>query len=640
MTKAFSTGNARSAKLSRGAQLGKGLLAAMCCLTSAASAVAAEDVIVTTAGECNFPADGAHDFGMLSNGVKNAVVTFTQGGTAWNNFTKYGAVASSTSVFDGVRFGFGETGSAVNFLGQAADSRAIILQGGTIITNVGAFSTSSGSKNTVEIRDNSQLFVNGNMELDSSPNGSRYVRCTITDGGRLTVGGKLAFGTNNPGNDTSRWNGGDRLVVSNANAYAKLKELTLGATLDGKAGKGGTQVWVTDYARMDVGTITTGIGKRCYDNKIYITDGGVVTAAEVRVATGSSATAISGSCGEEVNVWNGGELRVNGSFTMGYTTTGSSSHSGMRLVISNGTFSAAQLSFPKNVAGSNCEVRITGPLSRFSVDSYVQGKEPFGGSRSNRFIVEDGANVYFGWNGYTYGSDPIDDSVIVQGEGSVLRFVKLRTAGYFQNKTTSYTNHFYVASGAVATGKVLAVVGYGSEVTVSNATLKVSSNEYDTLNGSSTRNLTALAVGYYDTDAGPSSNCVVNICGSSPQIQCVNGATAYFRGASRVVYHLPAEGYADGIVPFEADKKIQLISNCAIEFTGAEEMLAKHKALGKVGTKYVLMKAKTLSIPAAVLTVAQTSLPEGMALKQKTADDGDMELVLQVGKPGLLMVVR
>ena len=103
---------------------------------------------------------------------------------------------------------------------------------------------------------------------------------------------------------------------------------------------------------------------------------------------------------------------------------------------------------------------------------------------------------------------------------------------------------------------------------------------------------------------------------------------------------MPAEGYADGIVPVEAKKNIRFDANSEIVLDGAAEMLARHAALGKSGSRYVLMRGGSgLDIPAAVLEKAKESLPQDVKLYVRS-NESSTDLVLRVGHSGLTMSIR
>lgn len=136
---------------------------------------------------------------------------------------------------------------------------------------------------------------------------------------------------------------------------------------------------------------------------------------------------------------------------------------------------------------------------------------------------------------------------------------------------------------------------------------------------------------------GWSTNCAFEVAGARPVVEIPG--TLYVKNASRLVFELPADGYADGFgtaaKPLVKAGTVNFQDALStLEIAGAADYLEANAAKDDV----CLVSAETLTIPDATLAAAKAALPSGLKLRRRTVD-GRVCLFL-CGKKGMTLFIR
>lgn len=201
-------------------------------------------------------------------------------------------------------------------------------------------------------------------------------------------------------------------------------------------------------------------------------------------------------------------------------------------------------------------------------------------------------------------------------------------------------NRLSIESGACATGNVCWVGNYQNVLSVSNATLQLGSSAQTSNRISGSGDGSALTVGGPLFWHGPATNDVLEIWGDEPKIELFAGG-ADFWNESYCDFHLPTNGYKEGVVPITVAKNFVMKPGCRLRLYGLEELCAYQKdVVGRTG-KYTLIEAKSIVLPDDVMAAALAALPENCSLRIVDTDDGKKALVLKARVPaGNLLLVR
>lgn len=562
-------------------------------------------------------------------------------------FTGFEAVANSTTILDGGWWDFG----GGNFPMNSANDRTVILRSGAVVTNVVSMPAFNYYRNKFKLLGASRFHVTGDAILDYGESGQNHSNeFCVAEGSTFIVGGDIKMSVNQAGTNGRRKEG-SVLKVTGAGSYAKAANLRMSPeNVNGPPGD--CRAVVTDHGVLEVpGTISFGAGARTFDNRLYVTDGGAVTAATFNVGTGwqnPSSYDASLDSGFEVHVLNGGILRANTGFYIGLTSTSSAGVSGMKLIVSNGTFSAkAFRPFGIGTRNRNSEVRISGPLASFKVDDSVTAIPLFGMAGGNRFVVENGAKIDFPWVNYSYTSSSANNTILVTGAGTVMTIKDnfgLSSAAENSTSIMGFTNRLCIADGGTVTGSYVRVSGDAGTLAVSNGTLLVSSVAYAAVSSepAAPNTFPALTAGVRFKYGGVSTNCIVRLSGESPRIACVGGASADLRGSTKLIFDIPETGYNYGgsdYVPFDVSNRLTISSNCEILFTGLDKK-ATRDAIDANGGSFPLVRAKTMYINNAVLAAAQSALPKGYKLKLTGTAGTEQVLSLYSSADGTVLSFR
>ncbi len=557
------------------------------------------------------------------------------------SFTGLTAVAKSTTIFNG---GFWNFGGGL-FPTNAANDRTITLQNGAVVTNVASLPPLNHYRDKFNLLGASRLYVTGDAAVDyggSSSDHSNEVH--VAEGSSFVVDGDIITSYYGAGSNAHRREG-VLFEVTGQGSFAKANNIVMNKTAGNANGSpGDARVVVSDHGILEVaGTIEIDAGSRTFNNRLYVTDGGAVTAATVNLVTHWGPNYDKSSCGCEVHILNGGSLRANTKFNIGNSSINNAGKHGMRLVVSNGTFSAAEMMpFGFGSANSNIEIRISGPDAKFRVDKVGA---LFGPTGWNKFIIENGAKINLPWNSYSYTQSSANDTILVTGAGTVLTLkdsLSLSSAADNSTSLMGFTNRFCIADGGVVTGSSFRVAGDAGTLSVSNGTLLVSYSKYDQISSepAAVNTYPALTAGVRFRYGGASTNCVVRFSGTNPRIACVGGSSADLRGSTKLIFNIPESGYdygAEDHVPFDVSNKLTINDNCEIIVNGLTRA-ARHSIAAKGGS-VPLIRAKTLNIGNALLESAQAALPNDCKLKL-TGTAGQGQTLLLCRLSGLFIMFQ
>ena len=556
------------------------------------------------------------------------------------SFTGFEGAANSTTFFYGGWWDF----CGGNFPTNVANDRTITIGEGAVVTNVaGMPQTKEYYRNKLNILGASRFYVGGDVVLDyggTTLNHSNLLY--VAEGSSFVVGGDIVMGNKAT---SSIWSPklGSTLMVAGQGSFAKANNLMMPKV---SSSPGGCRTVVTDHAVLGVeNEIVLGNGSHNFGNRLYVMDGGAVTAATVNVGVSSGAKDRGLYSGYEVHVLNGGTLRAETEFNVGVSSSTSYGPAGVGIVVSNGTFSVAKFRpFGFGIACTNNEVRVSGPLSRFEVDD-VSDVSLFGMAGGNMFIVENGAKIDFPWNTCSCDSSSANGTVLVTGANTVLTLKdSFGLSGSADNPTatTGFTNRLCIADGGIVTGAYVRVSGDAGTLSVSNGTLLVSSASCAEVDVEpAVADYPALTAGLNFRYGGLSKNCVVRLSGSCPRIACVGGASADLRGSTKLVFDIPETGYdyqSNDYVPFDVSNVLSISANCEIRVNGLDSKAVKDAIVANGGSM-ALVRAKTLAIGSGVLSAARATFPKGFGLiVSGTAGEG--QTLSLVYSPGFIIIVR
>lgn len=558
------------------------------------------------------------------------------------SFTGFEAAANTTTVFGGGWWDF----QGGNFPTNVANDRTITIKDGAVVTNVASMPQASVyNRNKFNILGASRFHVAGDVILDyggTTINQSNEL--WVSEASSFVAGGDIVFGKTAT---TSKWRPktGSSLKVEGLGSYVRARNLKMPITI---GAPGGCRAVVTDNAVLDIeNDILIGTGSHTHNNSLCVTDGGAVTAATVRVGVGASANEDYDSSGYEVHILNGGILRADTEFRIGSNSKSENGSCGVKLVISNGTFSAAKfLPFGVGKNNKNSAVRVSGPQAKFEVED-VSSCPLFGMAGGNVFIVENGAKVDFPWTTCSISDSSSNGTVFVSGTDTVFNLRdSFSLSGSADNPTaiTGFTNSLCIVDGGMVTGAFVRVSGDSGMLSVSNGTLLVSSATCAAISAepiSADAECPALTAGVCFRYGGASTNCTVRFSGTSPRIACVDGASADLRGSTKLVFDIPETGYdykGNNYVPFDVSNLLAISENCEIVVNGLDSKAAKGAIVANGGT-VPLVRAKTLVVGHKVLAAAKETLPKGYSLSISGAAGVGQTLSLCY-LPGFIIVVR
>lgn len=560
------------------------------------------------------------------------------------SFLGFDAVGYSTTVFKGGWWDFGLGGF---FRSDSSFGGRTTVFDGSVVTNAGSLylAGTSGDNNKLLLKGTSELHLD-NFVLGMKNGNGQNSRALVTDGSLLHCTGYISFNdrvlsasTYLSGNELVISNVGSRLVVDGS---TYLDRTQAGAAGNYYAGVGGNALVVTDHASAKLHALNVAIsGFHSMSNRVTVSKGGYLETTSINLGS-SWASGANTYDYTRFEVLDGGVVTNTGLLTIGYYD--GSKHGRISVVVSNGVlYSATKHEVNQPIIGvKESKIVISGPNARYFNGSNSASVRLFGpGAVDSRFIVENGAVVtslpvnY----GYTYMANTTRASLIVRN-GGVLSIGDIRMASY-NGSGTCVGNSFVAGSGAsVTTGQFWCDCLHGT-VTVDNAVLYCKNTHYYNAYGAIN-----IGGGAASEQYQKGTNCVLNVKGHAPKIIALSNRIQIDR-ASKVVFHLPSDGYAPSAQPLvdNGGQQTRFGDDCALEFAGAEDLFAYHENVLKKWGKYTLMRANSFAISDDILAAANASLPEGMEVKIEDGADasGNKRKVMTLSvKPrfGLMLIVR
>ena len=515
------------------------------------------------------------------------------------SFTGFESVANSTTVFNGGWWDFG----GGEFPTNKVNDRVVTLQNGAVVTNVASMPLLDYYRNKFNLLGGSRFYVTGDAYLDYGGSGWNHSNeFCVAEASTLVVGGTIHLSATVAGDNEHRTEG-STLKVTGEGSYAKAANVLM-SSAGGNGAPGDCRVVVTDHGRLDVeDKLSLGSGARSFNNKMYVTDGGVVTAATVNVGASWQQSYDGSLSGYEVYVLNGGVLRANTRFNMGNTDRGVG---GMKLIVSNATFSAAAFRPFGSKEQNRCsEFRISGPDAKVDF-SIASGEGVFGMGTNNQFIVENNAEFAIPFSKFSYTGQSRCGTVLLR-TGAKVTSGGLSTANVFDISAVS--NKVVIESGASLTvSGTLGIYGDYSRLDVNDGHLSVVGNRL--IIGMNTK-----------SPATQFTNCVFTVGGTNPSVRVSWNLDVGGEGTPQIVFSLPSSKYPANVATSEnpiiqcgrvsGEQKFSLSDNAEIRFENATAFAKSHKDGRR---DYVLIDSNNIEISDDQLEKAMSGLPETMKL--------------------------
>ena len=516
------------------------------------------------------------------------------------NFSPY--YANTKQTFDGGRWSIGGTFTATKKDGVMLFTNGVVVTA----TSFQAANATSGGK--VIVTGSSELHFNRGDSFGTAQNSI----FTVSDGAQVTWkdGYFQPWGKGSANNlflvtgVGSTANCEDKSTppkIADTNSVFNVLRVEKGATM-----------WVGGGAfGQDVGAVS---------NRIEVVD----TGSKIEFKGALKVNNVEGSFANDVLIANGGEIAL----TAGTAdfNIGGSGHS--TVIVSNATFRAAKFCIGTDVTSTGNLFRVYGKSSVLETPHRTDQFFPiFSKGGNNRFELDNAdwtSPLGQVGTGYTYGNESCGNTVAFLN-GSTVSLVTF-SVGY--NAGAGDDNKLVVSGGSTLTltetsatkdVNVLTVGGARNTVVVSNATV------------SADNDFACVSVGYTAPGASTvgTGNGIV-LQGATPRVSAANG-TIRAQNASRFVFEIPAEGYAD--VPLTASK-IRFEDDTVIDVSCE----AFQKALRSRATVVLARATTSLNVSQAVLDAANEKL---LPLKRELKIDGtDLVLKVRPTDVGLVIILR
>ena len=492
-----------------------------------------------------------------------------------------------------------------------ANNQCLVLTDGAMVTNVSSMTLyGTASTGTKVLVDGSSLYVGRNTTLSGYGQASAS-EILVSGGGLFHLGGRLILtdGISSDSRKSTAYFTTNRLVVAgDGSRFIGLGSPTV------STGGNGDYILVTDGAYFS-GKVYFGTGNRLSTNSLMrVTNRARADLPEVRLCTSE----MDGLAGGRFEILDGAVVS-NDNFFVGAYASGAMANgaAGCSLLVSNATFVTKYLSIGQGVCGSNNSVVISGSAAKFEhVATSSSQWTYFAGGRHCLFQVENGAVVEWRYqNGWSYNTPVSNCTVRITG-GAVLK----RNGGFHtgsDRNVNSGGNSIEILDGGKldVSGKVQ-ISGDSCSVVVSNGTLTAKE----------------LVVGAENPTGSITGNGLAVIAGVSPKINVTNGTFSVIN-SSTLRYDLSDGMYsASGHVPVEVNGKAMFEDGCSIVIENADA--ARTGAAGPV----TLMKADSISVPAAIIEAAEASAG-GMCRVRIVETGGHSLLQLRFAK-GLSFSIR
>ena len=377
---------------------------------------------------------------------------------------------------------------------------------------------------------------------------------------------------------------------------------------------------VENGATMWVGGGSFGQDLGAVSNRIEVVDAG----SKFEFKGSLKVNNVEGSFANDILIANGGEIALTAG-TADFNIGGSGRST---VIVSNAAFRAAKFCIGTDVTSTGNLFRVCGKGSVLETPHRTDQFFPiFSKGGNNRFELYNAdwtSPLGQVGTGYAYGSESCSNTVAFLN-GSTVSLVTF-SVGY--NAGAGDDNKLVVSGGSTLTltetsatkdVNVLTVGGARNTVVVSNATV------------SADNDFACVSVGY--TAPGASSvgtgNGIV-LQGATPRVSAANG-TIRAQNASRFVFEIPAEGYAN--VPLTASK-IRFEDDTVIDVSCE----AFQKALRSRATVVLARATTSLNVSQTVLGAANEKL---LPLKRELKIDGtDLVLKVRPTDVGLVIILR
>ena len=518
--------------------------------------------------------------------------------TVTGNFSPY--YANTKQTFDGGRWSIGTL--------IAVKKDGVLLLTNGVVVNATSFQMGGSSGGKMTVTDSSELHFGRGDGFGTVQNSV----ITVSDGAQMTWKSDAfrPWGTGSSNN---------LFLVTGPGSTANCEDKSTPPQIAYKDSAFNV-LRVEKGATMWAGGGIVGQGVGTVSNRIEVVD----TGSKIEFKGALKVNNVEGSFANDILIANGGEIAL----TAGTADLNIGGSGRSTVIVSNATFRAAKFCIGTDVTSTGNLFRVCGKDSVLETPHRADQFFPiFSKGGNNRFELDNAdwtSPLGQVGTGYAYGSESCSNTVAFLN-GSTVSLVTF-SVGY--NAGAGDDNKLVVSGGSTLTltetsatkdVNVLTVGGARNTVVVSNATV------------SADNDFACVSVGY--TAPGASSvgtgNGIV-LQGTTPRVSAANG-TIRAQNASRFVFEIPAEGYAN--VPLTAST-IRFADDTVVDVSCADFQ----KAL-RSRTSVVLARATTsLNVLQTVLDAANEKL---LPLRRELAVDG-MDLVLKVrpASAGLILILR
>lgn len=351
------------------------------------------------------------------------------------------------------------------------------------------------------------------------------------------------------------------------------------------------------------GQIRMGYDAKSRGNRLEVTDGGVLSAADLYV----------GRHGAENTLFvSNASITVAGLFTMGMATT-----SWTNTVHFAGEEAELILSNP--ALNKNTEANNTPD----GLDFFPKESTSAGGG--NRLIVSDGAAL----------TNNLRIGLFRRSHDDVLRITRGGRFGHDADgvadnqlfsigrwDAVSQNNTVYVEDGGILNTAYLRIAAVNNGLVISNGTVFC-------------RNASGCTVGYSGTYTTPPNSVTGNhlvLKGSSPALRAEKGPVDLLNG-SRIRFDVPATGLADGAVPVKA-KTFKVDSTSSLEVT-----LDGYFETSETATYTLVETTHGITLPEGLLAQVNAELDQSIGIVSLSADKKKL-MLKAYGESGLTILIK
>ena len=557
----------------------------------------------TASSDVTFP--GALQF----QGV-NADYIFSMSGRTITVGGKLNSYYSATALFDS---GVWNVTGDFNPVNNAAYPCTMILTNGVVFNVSGNCTFNGNTKNSLlRVHGASKIYFNRGEIMNSNNNNCCI---EILDGGEMSwQDGYFSPSATASSNCTVLVSGSGSKLFNRRTASAATLRFGTAESCDNRLRvESGATIDTTKYGDSSFrGTGKIGEGANAVSNIIEVVGG---TYEGGSLIVNENAT----SWGNGIRISGGGAMSLGGNDL----TVGGLGRSEIVVEGEGSSLSCKSVCIGKLATSTGCRFRI-GDLATFHQLSPLTNRAPlFGAGSGNEMIVEGGAtfdaaesDVAFSWSDNEAGGN----RVTVRGEGTTMDVGEF-TIGLHAG--VSDGNVLEVSDGAefvVCEERNFQVCSADSLVALSNATIRLQGLNSNAQFGKPVDS----------AQASITTNNQLLLQGAAPRFEVEHGNLT-FENASRLVFEIPAEGYAD--VPLTAST-IRLADDTVIDIACE----AFQKALRSRATVVLARATTSLNVSQTVLDAANEKL---LPLKRELKIDGtDLVLKVRPTDVGLVIILR